>query len=315
VSPPTPANEPCPQRLKHPLLRFFLATRPAFLSVTLIACLLGLAIAHADGVPLSGIRGLMTVLFALVAHAGVNVINDYFDAVNGSDAANQQRIFPFTGGSRFIQNGVLTAQQTRQLGYALLLAVIPAGLWLSWVSGPGLLWIGLIGLLIGWAYSAPPLQLMCRGWGELAVVAGWCLLVGGSDYVQRGELVWLPWLTALPYALLVGNILFINEFPDQTADASVGKRTLVVRLGHEHARWLYLLIALLAHGMVVALVAQQYLPRYAAVAALTLVVSFQAARDLLRFAAHPNELSRAIQLTIVAANLHGLLLMLGLSLA
>jgi 1,4-dihydroxy-2-naphthoate octaprenyltransferase len=35
----------------------------------------------------------------------VNVVNDYYDHLNGTDAANVERIFPFTGGSRFIQNG------------------------------------------------------------------------------------------------------------------------------------------------------------------------------------------------------------------
>ena len=37
----------------------------------------------------------------LIVHAAVNVLNDYYDALNGSDAANTARVFPFTGGSRF----------------------------------------------------------------------------------------------------------------------------------------------------------------------------------------------------------------------
>ena len=41
-------------------------------------------------------RALATLLLALVAHAGANVLNDYFDARNGADAANDQGLFPFT---------------------------------------------------------------------------------------------------------------------------------------------------------------------------------------------------------------------------
>ena len=125
------AVEPTPAALANPLLRYFAATRPPFLSVTLVGCLVGLASAHAGGVRIDALTAILTVLFALMAHAGVNVLNDYFDDRNGTDAANSERVFPFTGGSRFIQNGVLTRRATGVFGYLLLLAVIPAGLWLA----------------------------------------------------------------------------------------------------------------------------------------------------------------------------------------
>ena len=120
------------------MLRYFAATRPAFLSVTFVGCLLGLATAAQRGhSPRSGARPPLTLFFALVAHAGANVINDYYDAMCGCDAANTERVFPFTGGSRFIQNGVLSLRAAGVFGYALLAAVIPAGLWLTAVSAPG----------------------------------------------------------------------------------------------------------------------------------------------------------------------------------
>ena len=34
----------------------------------------------------------------------------------------------------------------------------------------------------------------------------------------------------MPYALLVANLLYINQFPDRKADAAAGKNNLVVRL-------------------------------------------------------------------------------------
>jgi 1,4-dihydroxy-2-naphthoate octaprenyltransferase len=135
--------------------------------------------------PLGPALATATLFFALVAHAGANVINDYYDAISGCDSANTERQFPFTGGSRFIQNGVLSLRATGVFGYALLIAVIPAGLWLTAVSGPELILIGLAGLVVGWSYSAPPLKLQSRGLGEFAITAGWLLVVVGSDFVQR----------------------------------------------------------------------------------------------------------------------------------
>lgn len=287
---------------------YFAATRPAFLSVTLIGCLIGLATAWRSGVPLDVGTALATVLFALLAHAGINVINDYHDALNGADAANTRRLFPFTGGSRFIQNGILSVRATGLFGYALLAAVVPAGLWLTWQAGPGLVVIGLVGLFVGWAYSAPPLALMSRGLGEPAIALGWLMVVLGADYVQRGSFSLLPLTAGVSYALLVANLLLINQFPDHDGDAAAGKRTLVVRLGPANAKWAYLLIAILAYGWLVAMVASNLLPQKSGAAALTLVFSFAAARELITHACEPAELRPAIQRTILAVNLHGLAL-------
>jgi 1,4-dihydroxy-2-naphthoate polyprenyltransferase len=300
--------EPHAAAFPNPVAKYVAATRPAFLSVTLIGCLLGLASAYFSGYAIDWSKAMLTLFFALVAHAGVNVVNDYYDALNGSDAANTERLFPFTGGSRFIQNGVLGLRDAGLFGYALLASVIPPGLWLTWHSGSGLIAIGIAGLVIGWAYSAPPFKLMSRGVGELAITAGWLLVTVGSDYVQRGSFSWLPVLVGLPFALLVANLLYINQFPDLRADAQAGKRTLVVRLGVDTAKWGYLLIALFAYLWVLMLVACSQLPIYAAAACFTLPLSFNAARQLLHEAAHPAQLAPAIKFTILAANLHGLLL-------
>ena len=310
-----PPLEPSPPAFANPLARYFAATRPAFLSVTLAGALIGLGSASADGLKIDPLKALLTVLFALIAHAGANVVNDYYDALNGSDALNQQRLFPFTGGSRFIQNGVLSLGETRLFGYGLLAAVIPAGLWLTAQSAPGLIWIGLAGLAIGWAYSAPPLQLMARGVGEAAIIGGWLLVVLGTDFVQRGALAALPLVAGLPFALLVAAILYLNQFPDAQADAVAGKRTLVVRLGPQRARWGYLLLTGAAYlWLALALVAGA-LPTWCALGLLPAAPSFMAARQLLVHADEPSRLTPAIQATIAAANLNGLLLALGLALA
>ncbi|MDD2669137.1 prenyltransferase [Zoogloea sp.] len=303
-----PPAEPAIALRARPLLAGLLATRPAFLGVTLCACLIGLAVVHGSGLPIDGLKAGLTIFFALVAHAGINVLNDYYDAQSGADAANTERLFPFTGGSRFIQNGVLSEAETGRLGYGLLALVVPAGLWLAVQSAPGLILIGLAGLFLGWAYTAPPLALVSRGLGEAAVAAGWLIVVIGTDFVQRGAFSALPLIAGLSYALLVAAILFINEFPDRRGDEAAGKRTLVVRLGPDGAKWAYLGLVLLAYGWLVLMVGRDRLPQGAAAAALTLILSFRAARYLMAHASEPSELAPALKLTIAAAHLHGLVL-------
>jgi 1,4-dihydroxy-2-naphthoate octaprenyltransferase len=304
--------EPTVTTFKNPLARYFAATRPAFLSASLMACLIGLAIAKHSGIALAPELAAFTLLFALLTHAGVNVLNDYYDALNGTDACNVERVFPFTGGSRFIQNGVLTLAQTARFGFALLFCVALAGLWLMLRSAPQLLYIGLAGLFIGWAYSAPPFRLNSRGLGEVCVAAGFLLITVGTDFVQRKGFAAAPFIAGLSYALLVTNLLYINQFPDRKADTAAGKLHWVARLDVRQARWGYVLIVALSYGWLVLSVMSGWLPLLALAAGLALPLSLKAARQLFRHAAQPQQLSEAIKLTIAAMLLHGGLLTLSL---
>ncbi len=304
--------EPMLALYAHPVARYFAATRPAFLSASLMAGVVGLAVAWRSGLSFDAGLALVTLLFALLAHASANVLNDYYDALNGTDAQNTQRIFPFTGGSRFIQNGVLTPAQTRNFGFALMAGVAAAGLWLMARSAPQLMYVGLAGLFIGWAYSAPPFRLNSRGWGELCIAAGFLAIVVGADFVQRKAFAWAPVVAGLSYALLVANLLYVNQFPDRAADMAAGKLHWVARLPVSRARWGYLLIAASAHAWLIVAVVAGLLPLWALLGLLSLPMSFEAAHQLLRYAERPQQLAGAIKLTIVAAMVHGAALSIGL---
>jgi len=298
---------------QHPLLRAFLATRPAFLSITGVGVLLGWAAAlHARAV-FDPLTALATLLFALAAHAGANVINDFHDT--DTDALNTERLYPYTGGSRFIQDGVMSRAAIGTLGYGLLAAVVGAGLWLVGRAGTGLLLIGVLGIFVGWAYSAPPLRLAARGLGEVCIAAGWMLLVAGSDYVQRGSYAQAPVLAGLAYGLMVANLLYINQFPDFAADRAAGKLTVVARLGRRRAVGGYALLAGLAALVLAGSVAGRVLPVWALAALLALVPAARAWRELQLHFLEPQQLRGAIVATIMATHVFGLLLACTLALA
>ena len=285
--------------------------RPGFLVITLIACLVGMASAAACGCGFSPSRAAVTLALALMAHAAANMLNDHEDARNGADAANADGLFPFTGGSRLVQQGLVQAQDMRHLAMALLMVVVPGGLWLALQSGGGLVLLGLVGLLLGWAYSAPPLALMSRGVGELAVAMAWGLVVVGADYVQRGQFFLIPSVAAVSYALLIANILIANGLPDARSDAQVGKRTLAVRLGPRTGAVVYLALALLAHVWVAAMVWAVVLPVQTLRALASAPLALAAGVLLLRHGDQPARLRPALVLGIAAAVVHGLGLALG----
>ena len=130
------------------------AVRPGFLVVTLVTAALGIAVAWACGAPRDGPAAAATLLLALLTHAAVNLYNDFGDHVGGSDAVNADRVAPFTGGSRLIQDGVLGARQVHDAALLLGLLVTGGGILLAARAGPGLVVIGLAGLALGWAYSS-----------------------------------------------------------------------------------------------------------------------------------------------------------------
>jgi len=105
-----------------------------------------------------------------------------------------------------------------------------------------------------------------------------------------------------------------NGFPDARADAQVGKRTLVVRLGPAAAARLYLGLALLAHAVAPLAVLAGWMPTGALAGLLSLPLSLAAAWQLLRHGRMPQRLRPAIGLSIAAANLHALALAAGLAL-
>ncbi len=293
------------------MLRALLAIRPLFFVVSLTACLLGIAGAHADGVEIRLAPVLLTLLLTAMIHAGGNILNDYYDYLSGADTLDPHGgLPPFTGGRRFIIPGKLSPAATRNLGYALLVLVIPGGLWLTATSGYGVLLIGLIGIALTWGYTAPPLKLIYRGLGELTIATCWLLVTIGADYVQRHSFALAPVLTGLPYALLVAALLTINQFPDRKGDTLAGKRTLVVLLGPATAASAYLLLALAAYMWVILMTDRGHFPQTAALAVLPCIATLVAARHLYAHLDAPQALAPAIRLTILAALAHGLTLSL-----
>jgi len=95
---------------------YFFATRPQFFTAIILPVGLGAAVAwYETGIFFLGYF-FLSLIAAVFYHAGINVLNDYFDYLNGTDNINQTGLSPFTGGSRMIQNKIMTPGETYILG-------------------------------------------------------------------------------------------------------------------------------------------------------------------------------------------------------
>jgi len=222
------------------LLRtYFDAVRPAFLAASILPVLTALAYVHSVSGSLDYWLAFNSLFGIVFIHSAANVLNDFFDSKNGTDAINEQRIYPFSGGSRFIQNGVLSEQQVLVFGLSLLAAGICFGLFIVYATGPVILMIGIIGVLLAVFYSAPPC-LSCKGLGDITIVSCFGLLpVTGIVYTQMGlitdDAIWL----GLVIGCFASAILWINSIPDIHADKQVGKHTWPARLDKPAAVWMH----------------------------------------------------------------------------
>jgi 1,4-dihydroxy-2-naphthoate octaprenyltransferase len=281
------------------LTTWIIATRPQFFTVIILPIFLGTAIAWHSLSVFSPAYFILSLVAGIFSHAGINVLNDYFDHLNQSDDINLTPLTPFTGGSRFIQQGILSPQETYYYGWFLLTIAIIIGLLLVWLRGLPLLWIGLIGILSGYCYSAPPFSFHSRGLGEMLVGLNFGLLtVVGSYYVQTQTLNGVAMIAALPLSGLVTAILYLNEFPDYLADKRVGKHNLVVRLGKVTARhflgvWISLSFVVIVVGVI-----SQNLPLLSLISFLALPLGWGAIKNLYIHYDNPPALILAIKNTI-----------------
>jgi 1,4-dihydroxy-2-naphthoate octaprenyltransferase len=231
----------------HRLAAFVRLGRYVFLGGGIVFYWLGAAIAHYLGIPINWTVYVWGQAIVTATQLMVHYANDYFDLT--ADLANSTPT-RWSGGSRVLPAGELPPKVALVAALCLgAFAMIASGL-LAVVlrPGPAALTLLLLGIVLSWFYSAPPVRLLSRGMGELSaalVVAVLTPLVAFT--LQAGRLEPLPFLAMLPLFCLQVNMLIGVAMPDLEGDAAAGKRTLVVRVGRRQAAGYYALLVVLAY--------------------------------------------------------------------
>ena len=280
--------------------RLFHATRPKFFPASVLPVLVGTA----WGVQISGEIASLIFALALLAtvcvHAASNVLNDVGDDSGGTDRQNEDRIYPYTGGSRFIQTGIMSASGMARLGISLLAVAAIAGLILLALKGPMILYFGLVGVALAVLYSLGPARLSSLGIGETAVAIGFGVVpVVGAAWLQGAALDTSLLLFSLPVSAWVAAILLINGVPDMAADGATGKCTLPVRLGLSGTAILYVILHVAAAAATSWLAITGALPMLTPLVPLVLLVlAFRGGVAIRKGVEDRNSMTRAIEGTL-----------------
>ncbi|HEX9974241.1 MAG TPA: 1,4-dihydroxy-2-naphthoate octaprenyltransferase [bacterium] len=255
---------------------YLMEVRAPFFTASIMPIVLGSVIAYNMTRSFHWIYFLLALIGGVFLHAGANVINDYFDHLSQNDELNHEFVRPFTGGSRLIQQGLLSPREVLIEAMICLLIGSGIGLYLSYKLGWIILVIGVFGVLSAVFYVFPQVNLVGKGIGEVLIGINFGILMTfGAFYVQTSAFTWVPIVASLPVALLITAVLYINEYQDAKADHAVGKTHLVVRLGKKQAVKGYILIMLLTYLIVVLGVVTDTLPPVSLIALLTLPLAFK----------------------------------------
>jgi 1,4-dihydroxy-2-naphthoate octaprenyltransferase len=243
---------------------WFRALRPWSYTAAVIPVALGAVIAASES-KFNLWLFLLVVVGSIAIQAGTNLMNDYYDYRKGADQPGKLGM----GGA--IQRGDLHPRQIFAGGIVAFLIGIAIGLYLVWVSGPFILWLGLFSVAAGFFYTAGPFALAYVGLGEVAVfVFMGPVMVVGSYYVQAGTVTWPVVLASLPVGFLVAAILHANNLRDLDSDRQLGKRTLATLLGRQGANAEYYFLVVGTYVSLLVLILLGIAPWLTAVTALTL---------------------------------------------
>jgi 1,4-dihydroxy-2-naphthoate polyprenyltransferase len=287
-------------------------TRAPFLTATAVPILLGIAAAALeDG--WSFFLAALTFLAGSFVHLGLNVANDVFDTTSGADAANTTPT-QFSGGSRVVHYGLVRLPTLAAVSAGFYLAGIALGLFLAartefWP----LFWLGAAGVVISIIYTAPPLRLVHRGVGEVAVALGFGpIMLLGAYFVQAERFTFEAAYLSMPVAILIALVLYVNEIPDRAGDAAAGKRTLPVRWSREAVIRGYDVAVTVAYVLVAVGAVTGILPRPTVIALATIPMAVKVSRALRRDYDDPYALMFSAMGTNIKLHLYtGLLLLAG----
>lgn len=225
-----------------------LAARLRTLTAAVVPVLVGSAIAYADEVFVWSAFAL-ALLGALAIQVAANFANDVSDAHRGADTDDR------AGPKRMVAGGVIAARQMWIATWAAIAVAAACGIGLALQTGPLVLVIGLASIVAMLGYVGGPFPYGYRGLGEVFVFIFFGLVAtAGSRYVHDGSVTTLTWVLAVPVGLFATAILVVNNLRDLATDSRVGKRTLVVMIGADRSRRLFVFLIVVPFLVVAAAV-------------------------------------------------------------
>lgn len=215
---------------------WFLAMRPWSFTMSAISVTVGATLAAVHGT-FSWPLYIATALAMIAIHGGVNLLNDFFDFRSGVDAEGvataRYRPHPLV-------EGKIYPLPVLWVSILLFTAGAAIGSLLAFLRGWEIFLIGVIGLIAGICYTAPPIPYKYKALGEVSVFLMWGpLSVGAAFFVQTQRFSLDALLVSIPFGVLVALVLFANNLRDFETDNRAGVINIAIVLGRHNGPKIY----------------------------------------------------------------------------
>ena len=226
------------------LRAWLLAARPKTLTGAAVPVMIGVALAYVDAAQyvegtFSWVAAALCFLFAFIMQVDANFINDFFDYAHGNDDVETR-----LGPRRACAQGWVTLDAMKRAIALTTCAACVVGLPLIAYGGFEMILVGLLCVVFCFLYTT---HLSYLGLGDLLVLLFFGIVpVCVTYYVQLHTVTWQVFWASLACGLVIDGLLLVNNFRDREGDLSVGKRTLVVRIGEVNSLRLYLFVGVFA---------------------------------------------------------------------
>ncbi|MGE5140511.1 MAG: LLM class flavin-dependent oxidoreductase [Rudaea sp.] len=259
-------------RARRRLAAWYEIVRPFSLTASMVPVAAAGALAVERGVfslPLF----VLAFVGGVLLQVGTNIINEIYDVRNGVDTITSPRA------SQALLKGRLSEREAFVLAASAFGISTLIGVYLLLIRGWPIAALGLLGILAGWAYTAPPFNYKYRALGiPLVFFLMGPIMVCGAYFAIAGQWDWGAVVVSIPAGFLVAAVLHGNEWRDIGDDSRVGIGTLSSLLGRRAAHLGYVTLVVGAYLALALAVLFRFLPTTALLAMLSMPLLVRAIR-------------------------------------
>ena len=291
---------------KNKLNLWLLASRPKTLPASFVPVMVGSALAISQG-KFFLLYSIAALICSVLIQIGTNFTNDLYDYLKGAD--NEKRKGPM----RVLVSGLISVKEMK-IGISLVFGLaFLLGLYLVYSSGILILFVGIISIIAGIAYTAGPFPLAYNGLGDLFVFIFFGVVgTMGTFYLHTQEISLLAFIISVPVGAVTTNILVVNNYRDINEDKEAGKITMAVIIGKYFTRVEFILLLILCYTVSIILHFNFDYSYWVFLPYLTIPIAIVLTRMLMFY--KDEELNKTLELSAKFSGIYGLLLSIGLTL-
>ncbi|MBY9013956.1 MAG: prenyltransferase [Candidatus Lokiarchaeota archaeon] len=291
--------------MNQPLIKILLLFRLArlhFLFPGFLLFLMGYLLAIFSGINSDLFKFLFGYLIFSLAHLSISFSNDYFDRISDINSEKTS----FTGGSKVLVENPKLAGLAFKIAILLLVGSATGIVVFALFYGYSVWFViyGIMGGLIGYFYTAPPLKFSYRGLGELVSIFSIGFVIPGmGSLVAYGSLI--QSLTLFVFPLSCYGLFFILtvEMPDLESDKIAKKTNMIVKWGRKTGHILISISTALATLSILVLeisgLIEIYLPM-GLFTIISLIPFFAALRGLIKNNDERKSLDQQVKLNMIS---------------